>query len=842
MAKPVSPALWRQRSWNVRLNRAAAVAGAVAIAAALLGSVPIARARAAGGPSLLADEGQFVSVPIVRVLDTRYGTGGVPAQPVASGGTVTFPVAGVFGVPSTADSVVLDITALNTTSSGYLTVYNADESDPGVATVGMRPTHMTNQTATVSVSSSETVSLTNHGSGATDVVASVVGYYAGAGQASAGDTYFGLPWTELGGATTIPANGSATFQVTGSAGVPAGADTAVLQVNAYDATVAGYLTAYAAGSTDPGISALGYDTDTFYRNLLYVPLSSSGQMTLTNYSSAAVTVTLWPRGYYMPPSTTPAGGEYAALDQEMVYDTVAAGTPLAANASATFQVTGTGDIPTAEVGAVTEDVVASSPATIGNIAEGPAGGATRPVVSFLGADQTAFTGYDNGLVSTLSPSGEETITNDSSGTVDVQVDVTGWFQAPVEPGEPLGVSATVTGSSATITWAAPVNDGGSPVTGYTVAASPDTASVQVGQGTYQATLTGLSQAATDTFTVTATNASGLGMPGEASSDTCIPIDSTSFSDSDTTDSESYWTDTQAASATDFNTAPTNAAVDAALEADEVPAGSPMTATGDCPAIPQVATSADVATILDAAAASHPISGYPSVGKLFFKVAGVGNANCTATVINDANNNPKESLVLTAAHCVEPAAMCTLLPFSHYMFAPKWTNSHPFPFGKWYPSSIYVPHNWVSEDFGCWSENPKYDYAILIMRQQKDSGGVERGVGYHTGENGSAYNMPARKNVRIVGIPGDDAKPIQVITESTTITDCNVQNRTASTPGFSSGSSGGPWFYSFNKSQQLGLLLGIVSGCNNGGPDDNTSYSAVWHADYGAFLAYVASKE
>jgi Fibronectin type III domain len=843
MIRSVSPTSCRQRSWRIPLKRTAALAGAVAIAAALLGGVPMAKAGATGGPSLLPSEGQFVSVPIVRVLDTRYGTGGVPAEPIASGGTVTFPVAGVFGVPSTADSVVLDITALNTVSSGYLTVYNADESDPGVAAVGMRPTHMTNQTATVSVSSSGTVSLTNHGSGATDVVASVVGYYAGAGQTSPGDTYFGLPWTELGGATTIPADSSATFQVTGSAGIPAGADTAVLQVNAYDATVAGYLTAYAAGSPDPGISALGYDTDTFYRNLLYVPLSSSGQISLTNYSSGAVTVTLWPRGYYTPPATTPAGGQYSALDQEMVYGTASSGAPLAANTSVTFQVTGTGDIPTAEVAAVTEDVVATNPATIGNLAEGPADGATRPVVSFLGADQTAFTGYDNGLVSTLSPSGEETITNDSSGTVDVQVDVTGWFEAPVEPGEPLGVSATVTGSSATITWAAPIDDGGSPVTGYTVAASPDTASVQVGQGTYQATLSGLSQAATDTFTVTATNAVGLGMPGEASSDTCIPIDSTSFSDSDTADSEAYWTDAEIASATDFNTAPTNTAVDDALEADQVPAGSPLSATGDCPAIPQGATSTDAATILDAAAASHPISGYPSVGKLFFKVAGVGNANCTATVINDANSNPKESLVLTAAHCVEPAAMCTILPFSHYMFAPQWTNSHPYPDGKWYPEHIYVPHNWLSRnDFGCWSENPRYDYAVLIMRQQKDASGVLRGIGYYTGENGWAYSMPARKNVRIVGIPGDDPKPLQVITESTTIKDCNVQNRTASTPGFSSGSSGGPWFYSFNKSQQIGRLIGIVSGCNNGGPDDNTSYSAVWHADYGAFVAYVASKE
>jgi hypothetical protein len=706
---------------------------------------------------------------------------------------------------------------------------------------------MTNQTATVSVSSSGTVSLTNHSTGTTDVVANIVGYYTSEGQAATGDTYFGLPFAELGGTTTIPANGSATFQITGSSGVPAGADTAVLQVNAINATTAGYLTAYPAGNADPGISLLGYDSDTFYRNLLYVPLSATGQITLTNHNSTgSVQVTLWPRGYYMPPSATPAGGAYVPLDQQMVYDTTATGTPLAANASVTFQVTGTGDIPGSEVAAVTEDVVASNPATIGNIAEGPAGGTTRPVVSFLGFDQTAFTGYDNGLVSTLSPSGQETITNNSTGTVDVQVDVTGYFQAPVEPGEPPNVAATVSGSSATVTWAAPADDGGSPITGYTITAPPDTASVQVGAGTFQATLTGLSQAATDTFTVAATNDIGPGGAGQASTDTCAPIATQSFSDSDTAAAQAFWTSAEAGSATDLN----SANLDTAVTSGQITTSdSPLADSGECAPLalaqgtPSATFAGGAVPQNPGAAASRDFDGYPTVGKLFFDVFHVGPANCTATVINDSNNNPKRSLVLTAAHCIETAHVCTLIHFGDYMFAPKW-HDNTFPFGEWFPQSIHVDRRWVHQNAaGCWSENPQYDYAVIVMKRQPDNTNTLRGVGYYTGVDGWKVPMPWRKEVRIVEIPGSANDPLKVVTESHVIApnDCSFLARTASTPGFSTGASGGPWFYRYNFADQFGYLLGNIGGCDEGGPNANTSYSPVWDIRFARFVNWVAAK-
>lgn len=486
---------------------------AVAVWMVAAPSVRVTHALASSTAVLVPADGQFVSVPITRVLDTRFGTGGVPTQPIPAGGTVTFPVAGVFGVPGDADSVVLTVSALNPTAVGYLTAYNADAGDPGVATVGIRASKATSQTATISVSDSGSVSLTNHSSAAVDAVASVFGYYTEPDAAQPGDTYQGVPWNEIGGTYTIPAGSSQTVQVTGQAGVAAGADTAVLQVNTLNASTTGYLTAYATGSTDPNVSALSYFSDTSYRNLLYVPLSASGQVTFTNHGTASVGITVWARGYFLPPSATPAGGEYSSVGSQMVYGTVTAGTQLAANASVSFQVTGTPDIPAAGVAEVTEDVIATNPSAIGNLAEGPAVGQTRPVTSFLNADE-AFAGYDNGIVSALSPDGQETITNNSSGTVDVQVEVTGYFLAPVAPGTPDSVSVTTSGTSATVSWTPPAVDGGSPVTGYSVAASPDTSTASVSGGDTSVTITGLANAASDSFTVAATNA--IGTSGAAS--------------------------------------------------------------------------------------------------------------------------------------------------------------------------------------------------------------------------------------------------------------------------------------------------------------------------------------
>ena len=85
------------------------------------------------------------------------------------------------------------------------------------------------------------------------------------------------------------------------------------------------------------------------------------------------------------------------------------------------------------------------------------------------------------------------------------------------PGAPTGVTATAGNAQATVTFTPPVNNGGSPITGYTVTSNP-AGGVDVNGGSTATThtVTGLTNGTAYTFTVTATNAIGTGPPSAPS--------------------------------------------------------------------------------------------------------------------------------------------------------------------------------------------------------------------------------------------------------------------------------------------------------------------------------------
>jgi len=83
---------------------------------------------------------------------------------------------------------------------------------------------------------------------------------------------------------------------------------------------------------------------------------------------------------------------------------------------------------------------------------------------------------------------------------------------PTAPEPPTGVAATAGDARATVSWTAPSSNGGSPITGYTVASSPGAVTATAGASASSATVTGLTNGVAYTFTVTATNAIGTSAP------------------------------------------------------------------------------------------------------------------------------------------------------------------------------------------------------------------------------------------------------------------------------------------------------------------------------------------
>ena len=88
------------------------------------------------------------------------------------------------------------------------------------------------------------------------------------------------------------------------------------------------------------------------------------------------------------------------------------------------------------------------------------------------------------------------------------------------PGAPTGVTATAGDTKAGVSWTAP-NNGGSAITAYTVTSNPGAIAVVVAGSLTAATVNGLTNAVSYTFTVVATNAIGDG-PASAASNAVTP--------------------------------------------------------------------------------------------------------------------------------------------------------------------------------------------------------------------------------------------------------------------------------------------------------------------------------
>ncbi|MHB1007967.1 MAG: N-acetylmuramoyl-L-alanine amidase [Propionibacteriaceae bacterium] len=232
--------------------------------------------------------GGTVTVTPSRVLDTRSGIGAT--GPLAAQSSLQLRVTGG-SVPVDASAVLVNLTAADPTSPGYLAAFPSGVTPPLVSNVNFGAGQTAANLALVKVGAGGAITIQNGSLASVSVVADIMGYVSGSGTANAlraADMPVRILDTRIGNGRfgPVPAGQDVTLQITGRGGVPTtGVTAVVLNLTVTDCTSTGYVSAYASGTSWPGTSNLNYTPGATRPNQVVVALGSDGAVTLHNGST-----------------------------------------------------------------------------------------------------------------------------------------------------------------------------------------------------------------------------------------------------------------------------------------------------------------------------------------------------------------------------------------------------------------------------------------------------------------------------------------------------------------------------------------------------------------------------
>jgi len=245
-------------------------------------------------------DGLYTPVVPQRVLDTRDGTGGVPAGALGPGGTVSVRMNGQAGLPlAGVAAVVLNVTVTGPTQPSYLTVYPTGTPRPNASNLNFVAGQTVPNRVIVKVGNNGTpgwVSFFN-AAGSTQVIADIGGWFSdNTNPAASGSRFVGVTPARIldtrdgtgGFHAPIGAGGTIAATVAGVGGVPAMTATVapravVLNVTVTDTTAASFLTVWPDGApARPNASDLNWVAGLTVPNLVVVKVGSSGKIDLYN--------------------------------------------------------------------------------------------------------------------------------------------------------------------------------------------------------------------------------------------------------------------------------------------------------------------------------------------------------------------------------------------------------------------------------------------------------------------------------------------------------------------------------------------------------------------------------
>ena len=260
-----------------------------------------------------AGPGEYVALTPQRIADTRTGSGEPYAgNTLGPGGSLDIQVAGAGGVPiAGVAAVIMNVTATDTTSPSYLSVYPAGTAFPGTSNLNWNSGWTVANRVLVPLGSGGQVTVYND-QGRADVVVDVEGYItSGTAAPATAALFYPLSPTRVldtrVDAGTLGAGASISERLAGLSGVAGTATSVVANLTATDTTQNSFFT-LSPTPGPPTTSDLNWPAGATLANLDFATLGPSGDLSLYNdLGSADAVIDVF--GYFEPAATlsAPAG-------------------------------------------------------------------------------------------------------------------------------------------------------------------------------------------------------------------------------------------------------------------------------------------------------------------------------------------------------------------------------------------------------------------------------------------------------------------------------------------------------------------------------------------------------
>lgn len=416
---------------SARFRSTGLILATLLVAATFIATSPLT--PSAAHASTTASGGLFVPLQ-QRIYDSRTTTyAGNTGNQLSVGKWYPVSVAGVGGAPTTGISAVqVTLTEVNGDPNGTLKADATGVASPNTSVPSLLwNSGKESNAATIPVGADGRFQI--YVTATTDIVIDLQGYYT-AGATAAGGYVPGTNQKILGSSSTSYTKGqSLTLQVAGTDQVPSNASAVMLSILVIPTdTTAGNLQVYPAGTPPSTPWLLNWSSSENSVFTSAVGLNASGKVTIAiQNGSTALQVAV--QGYFMPTSPNSTAGAFTPI-RSRAFDTRAT-VSLAPNETRTFPVAGVNGIPAMKAGiaAVAADLVIY-PGSDSTTGKGSVLASADDVTEnfwsqfFYPSEKvSAFS------VLTLGDDGGLDVHNSSDGTIDVLLDVEGWYSSRTTP-------------------------------------------------------------------------------------------------------------------------------------------------------------------------------------------------------------------------------------------------------------------------------------------------------------------------------------------------------------------------------------------------------------------------